>query len=93
MQLLPRSIMTIIWLITVIILWVALSTPYTEFSSTFNDLNMTNSDTHIESVSEINTVVFNMIFGGLAIASIVWFIIDSIREEPDWSQRNNGGGF
>jgi len=91
MQLLQRSITTIIWLLIVIVLWVALSTPYTEFSNTFTDLNMTNSDTHIENVEDINTLVFNMIFGGLAVASILWFIIDSIREEPDWSRR--GGGF
>jgi len=61
--------------------------PLDDIVTSFENINATASDAHIESASSYGRTVFNMIFAGLAIVPMLWFIVWVFHREPDWGYR------
>ena len=85
MQDIMRSgIILIVYLFIIITLYLFLSSPFDDLMTSFEDLDLEASDTHIETSSLLGRTVFNIIFAGLALAPIIWFIVEIFKTEPDW---------
>lgn len=78
------GVIMLVVLSVIIILWLVLSTPFADMVSTFEDLNMTDSDAHVEDASAWTRTVWHMFFGGLAMIPIIWFIFRVFQREPEW---------
>ena len=74
----------IIYLFIITILYIFLSSPFDDIMTDFEDINSTASDSQVESASSLGRTVFNMIFAGLGIVPIAWFIVEVFKTEPDW---------
>ena len=74
----------LVYLFIVILLWIVLSGPFDTLMTSFDDLNLSGSDTHIESGTSINRTVFNIIMGGAFLGPMIWFVVWVFRREPDW---------
>jgi hypothetical protein len=74
----------IVYLFIIIALYIFISGPFDTLVTTFEGLNMTASDTYVEASSSLGRTVFDLIFAGLAVVPIAWFIVDIFRTEPDW---------
>ena len=88
MNLLQRSITLVVALAVILVMYLLISQSYMTIQQEFLDINRSASDTQMETVGSITDWVFGFIFGGLACATIVWFAIDTLKEEPDWGRRN-----
>ena len=84
----PRAgVILIVYLFVLITIYIFLSSPFDDFVTSFEDLNLSASDSHIESNTGIGRTVFNMIFAILGLVPIVWFIFWCFSREPDWRVR------
>lgn len=75
------------YLFVIIIIYMVLSSPFDDMMSSFEDLNMTKSDAKVEDASSWGRAVFDMIFAGLALVPLLWFVVWVFRREPDWGYR------
>lgn len=82
-----NGVILIVYLFIIITLYIFLSGPFDDITTSFENINLTASDSHIESSAATIRTVFNMVFGGLAIVPIVWFIVWCFHREPDWRFR------
>lgn len=87
MDIVRSGIIMAVYLFVIIALYIFLSSPFDTLVSSFEDIDSSASDTEIEASSVVSRVVFNMIFAGLGIVPILWFIIMVFRTEPDWRYR------
>jgi len=76
-----------IYVFVVIILYMVLSSPFEDIMGSYDNINSTASDSHIEHGSSISRTVFDMIFAGLVIVPLVWFAFMCFYREPDWRDR------
>jgi len=72
------------YLFVIIVIYIVLSSPFDDMVSSFEDLNMTASDTQVESASGWGRTVFDLVFAGLFIVPFLWFVVLVFRREPDW---------
>jgi len=78
------GIILIVYLFIIIALYIFISSPFDDMVTSFEDIDSTASDGYIETNTAIARTVFNMIFAGLAIVPIAWFIVEVFKTEPDW---------
>jgi len=71
----------------VVLLYLFLSSPFDDMMTGFENINLTNSDNEVENASGYGRTVFDMIFGGLVLVPILWFIVNVFIREPDWRYR------
>lgn len=72
------------YLFIIIIIYMVLSSPFDDMMSGLEDLNMTASDAKVEDASSWGRTVFDMMFAGLALVPLLWFVVWVFRREPDW---------
>lgn len=87
MDIIRAGVLMIAYLFIIIALYMFLSSPFDDIVTSFENINATASDAHIESASSYGRTVFNMIFAGLAIVPMLWFIVWVFHREPDWGYR------
>ena len=87
MDIIRNGIIMAVYLFVIIALFLFLSSPFDDLMTNFEDIDSTGSDSHVEDASGYGRTVFNMIFAGLAIVPIIWFIAWVFRTEPDWRYR------
>lgn len=80
------GVILIVYLSLIIISYLVLSTPFEEMVAGFEGVSTSEVDS---SVATARTV-FNIIFAGLGIVPVFWFIVRTFMREPDWRQ---GGGY
>jgi len=73
-----------VYLFIIIATYIFLSGPFDDMMTSFENLNLTNSDTEVESASTWGRLTFNIIFAGLAVVPLLWFIVWVFHREPDW---------
>jgi len=87
MDIVRSGIIMAVYLFIIIALYIFLSSPFDSMMTSFEDIDGAASDTHVEAASVTGRVVFNMIFAGLAIVPMLWFIVMVFSTEPDWRYR------
>ena len=76
-----------VYLFAIFAVYIFISSPFDEVVTAFEDINMTASDTHIESAGTSIRTVFDMVFVALALVPGIWFVVWVFSREPDWYQR------
>jgi hypothetical protein len=87
MDIVHSGIIMAVYLFIIIALYIFLSSPFDSMMTSFEDIDSSASDAKVESASVVGRTVFNMIFAGLGIVPMLWFIIMVFRTEPDWRYR------
>ena len=87
MNILRAGVILMVYLFVIITIYIFLSSPVDDIMSTFEDINLTASDSHIESNAGIGRTVFDMIFAVLGLVPVVWFVFWCFSREPDWRMR------
>jgi len=72
------------YLFIVVVLYIVLSSPFDDMMTAFEDTNITGSDTQVDAAGALGRTVFDLFFGGLVFAPIIYFIVWVFRREPDW---------
>jgi len=76
-----NGVILAVYMFIVIAIYMFISSPFDDLVSGFEDTD-TPADDKVEDSSSLARTVFNMIFAGLIIAPIVWFIAWCFRREP-----------
>jgi len=84
MDIVRNGIIMIIYLCIIFIIYMVLSTP---FDTVMSGLDSGANMSQVTSGVTTGKFVFNMMFAGLAIAPVLWFIAWSFWREPDWRER------
>lgn len=87
MNIIHAGVLMIVYLFVIIALFMFLSSPFDEMMTSFGNINSTGSDTEVDASISTGRTVFNMIFAGLAIIPMLWFIVWVFHREPDWGYR------
>ena len=87
MNILRAGVILMVYLFIIIVLYIFLSSPVDDIITNFENINLTASDSHIESNSAIGRTVFDMIFAILGLVPVVWFVFWCFHREPDWGMR------
>ena len=77
------GIILIVYTFIMIIIYLVISGVFDDFVTSFEDVNLTNSDAEIEQSGGVLRTVFNMSFAGLVIIPALWFIYLAFYREPD----------
>lgn len=78
------GVVAIIYYFIIIVLYITLSSPFDDFMTSMEDLNLSASDSHIEDNSALGRTVFDMVFAGLALVPALWIAVYLLRREPHW---------
>jgi len=81
------GVILVVYLFIVIGLYVFISGPFEDIIGDMEDLNMSASDSHIESSGSALRTVFDLMFAGMAVVPVVWFVYWAFSREPDWRYR------
>ena len=84
MDIVRTGIIMMVYVAVIFILYILLSSPFNEVVMSFENINGTASDAHVDASGSIARTVFDMTFAGLIIVPIIWFIAWIFRREPDW---------
>lgn len=87
MDIVRSGIIMAVYLFVIIALYIFLSSPFDTMMTSFEDIDGSASDSHVEASSAVGRVVFNMIFAGLGIVPMLWFVVMVFKTEPDWRYR------
>jgi len=82
MNIVFNGVLMIVYLFVIIACYLFLSSPFDDMVRGFEDINNTVTDAKVEDASSMARTVFNMVFAGLILAPIVWFIVWCFRREP-----------
>ena len=82
-----RGILLITYTFIVITIYIVVSSPFETIVSGMEDINMTDSDTHIESVGGNVRLAFDMAFALAILVPSLWFIVWVFSREADWRYR------
>ena len=78
------GIIMMVMLFVIIAMYIFVSSPFDTVYNSFENINQTVSDSHIEAGTSMGRTIFNMMFGVAGIIPIAWFVIRVFRREPDW---------
>jgi len=81
------GVIMIVYLFLITVMYIFISSPFDDFMTSFENLNNTASDSQVESSTGYGRTVFDIIFGGLAIVPVLYFIVWVFKREPDWGYR------
>jgi len=84
MEIMKVGVIAIIYYFIIIILYITLSSPFDDMMTSFEDLDLTASDSEIESTSALARTVYDMCFAGLALVPALWMAVYLLRREPHW---------
>ena len=84
LDIMRNGIIMIVYLSIIFIMYMVLSTP---FENIMTGLDTSANMSQVSSGVTNGKWVFNLIFAGLAIVPVIWFIGWSFWREPDWRQR------
>jgi len=87
MNLAFKGVIMAVYLFVLIVAYIVLSSPFASIMADFNNLNLTNSDTEVESGTTAGQLVFDMVFAALGLVPLLWFIVSCFYREPDWRYR------
>ena len=73
-----------VYVFILIVIYIVLSGPFDDIMTSLEDVNMTNSDTEVESGTGYGRIVFDMVFVLFGGIPILWFMIQVFSREPDW---------
>ena len=83
-EIIRGGVIALVLTFVVITLYLFLSTPFDSIYSEVEDLNMTNSDTHVDNVAGLGRTIFDMIFVIAGATPWVWLIYLLQSREPEW---------
>jgi len=81
------GVILVVYLFVVIGAYVFISGPFDDVMDTMENVNSTASDSYVESSSGTLRTVFDLVFAGLALVPVVWFVYWAFSREPDWRYR------
>lgn len=87
MSTITNGIILSVYCFIVILFYIVLSSPFNQIMTGFQNINITESDSHIESSVTLERIIFNIIFAGLMIIPVIWFIYMTFYREPNWRFR------
>jgi len=76
-----------VYLFVLIVIYIVLSSPFDDIMSSFEDVNMTNSDAEVEHGTNLGRLTFDIVFAAFGLIPLVWFMIQVFAREPDWRYR------
>lgn len=81
------GVILIVYVFVMITCYVFISGPFSDIVTSFDNINLSESDAQVAESSSTARTVFDMVFAGLVIAPIIWFIYLVFYREPDWRYR------
>ena len=87
MNTVQNGIILSVYCFIVILLYIALSSPFDTVMTGFQNINESSSDAYIESGVTLERTVFDMVFAGLILIPVIWFIYVTFYREPNWRLR------
>jgi len=87
MNIIHGGIILIVYTFVVFAAYIFISSPFDNIMTSFENVNMTASDSHIENVGGTVRTVFDMCFAALALGPIIWFVYWVFHREPHWGYR------
>lgn len=83
-DIITRGVLLIAYMFVIIVMYLALSSPFDDVFTEFENLNMSASDTQVDYHTGNVRIVFDLCFALAGIIPIVWFIVWVFSREPDW---------
>lgn len=87
MDIIRDGIIMAVYVFVIITIYIFISGPFDDMMTGFEDVDLENSDSHIEYHSVFIRLMFDMVFAGLIIGPSIWFIFRVFMREPDWSYK------
>ena len=87
MDIVRSGIILIVYTLMMMVIYLIISGVFEDFVTSFEDVNLTNSDAEIEQSGGVIRTVLNLSFAGLVVIPILWFIYWAFYREPDWRLR------
>ena len=81
------GIILIVYEFTIVIMYIFLSDPVAHVLGAINDAAVASGVTQSTSIYNEIKIVFSIVFAGLGLIPIVWFIFRMFSREPDWGYR------
>lgn len=82
-----RGILLIVYTFIIITIYIVASSPFENVISGIEDVNMTATDSYVETAGTNIRLAFNMSFALAILVPTLWFIVWIFRSEPDWGYR------
>ena len=87
MNIIHAGIIMTVYLFVVFAAYIFISSPFDNMMTTFENLNDTVTDSHIEMGGGLCRTVFDMCFAALGLGPIIWFIYWIFHREPQWGYK------
>ena len=84
MNIIRAGMVLAVYLFIIMILYFLLSSPFESVFAGFYGLNIANAGTHVDDTVDTARLVFNMMFGLLAVFPVIWFFLWVFTREPYW---------
>ena len=84
MGIVRNGVILLVYLLIIFSLYIFISSPFEDVMTGFDNVNGTLSDSQVEGGTSNIRFVFNMIFAGLVVVPVVYFVIWCFSREPDW---------
>jgi hypothetical protein len=81
------GVILIVYVFVVIACYTFISGAFEDVISSVEDVNSTASDTEVESAGTTLRTVFDLMFAGLVLVPVIWFVYWVFSREPDWRYR------
>ena len=83
-EIIKAGVIALVLDFVIISLYIFISGPFDAISTDIEDLDMSASDSHVETISGLGRTVFNIIFIGLGVAPWIWMVLKLLHREPEW---------
>jgi len=87
MNIIPAGILLAAYMFVTITAYVFLSGVFVDVITGVENINMSASDALVEASGSTLRIVFDMMFAGLLLVPVVWFVYWAYSREPDWGYR------
>ena len=87
MDIVRAGVILVVYLFVVFAIYIFISGAFEDIISDFEDINSTASDTHVDASGTTLRTVFDLMFAGMALVPVVWFVYWVFSREPDWRYR------
>ena len=84
MDVIRDGMLMAVYVFALVVLYIIISGVFDDTVTSFEDLDMANSDAEVEASARNIRTVFDISFAGLLIGPCIWFIFRTFMREPDW---------
>ena len=87
MNIVHGGVILIVYVFVVIVCYSVISGAYDDIITGVENVNSTASDVKVEYAGTMIRTVFDLMFAGLVLVPVIWFVYWVFSREPDWRYR------